>query len=114
MSDGTAVIDEKAEMEAAKTRTPLTAEQKKAAGIRREITLLQKYPGNEATIAKLQAEADALAPASVHASRVDPMTALTPEEQQKLRTHFQCSKAGFPAIAAVVSYNKLVEIASKL
>lgn len=115
MTDASGVIDETAEMEAAKERKALTAEQKQAATIRRKITMLSEFPGNEAHIAKLQAEADALAPVEVRTGRVDPLKQLSEHEQKVLRTeYFRCTKEGFAQIAALVSYKKLAEIVTGL
>ena len=110
------VIDETAELEAAgkRERPQLTDAQKQAAGLRREITMLSKYPGNEAHIAKLQAQADELAPVAAKQGRTDPLRALTADEQHKLRTHFEITKGGFAKLAAVVSYKKLAEVMAGL
>lgn len=92
--------------------TPLTDDQKKAATLRRDASMLAKY-NDAATAAKLRAEADALVPERPNKSvRVDPVAVLTDAEQAKLRKHFQCSKEGFVNIAAVISAKKLQEIAA--
>jgi hypothetical protein len=92
-----------------RNRTPLTPEQRQAAGIRREITMLQKYPGNEKVIADLTKQADALAPASKQSKRVDPLAVFTTKEQNDLKNYFRTT-AGFARLCQVVSAKKLQEI----
>jgi len=100
----TGVVEQEAP---AKERVALTPEQKQAAALRRDATLLRKY-GNEQKAKELEAQADQIAPVAAKTSRVDPMTALSDEEQAYLRKSvFECSKKGFAAIASVVSYKKL-------
>ena len=102
------VIDETAELEAAKERRELTAEQKQAAGLRREAQLLEKH-GITQKAAELRAQADALAPAGARTGRVNPLTELSQEEQKALKDYFRTS-AGFARLCGVVSYKKLAEI----
>lgn len=104
-------MSEVAEQEATpKERVALTPEQKQAATLRRDATLMRKY-GNEAKAVELEAQADQIAPAGPkQSSRVDPLVALTEDEQKQLRAYFECSKKGFANIAAVVSAKKLAAI----
>lgn len=99
--------------ETATERKVLTAEQKQAATYRRDATLLRKY-GNTQKADELEAKALELAPESTKNVRVDPMTVLTADEQHKLRLYFECSKNGFPKIAAVVSAKRLGELAQSI
>jgi hypothetical protein len=93
--------------------TPLTDEQRQAATLRRDATLLEKY-GQAEKAKELFAQADAIAPARrTGSNRVDPVTALTQDELNKLYNHFKTTKAGFAKIAEIVSYKKLAAIAAK-
>ena len=94
-----------------KPQRPLTDDQKKAAGMRREASLLKKYGHNDEA-AKLEAQATLLAPASKQ-GRPDPLKVLTAEEQKALRDYFRTTQ-GFARLAQVVSAKKLQEIASEL
>jgi hypothetical protein len=111
MADESAVMEPEAETKARKAYTPLTNEQKEAATLRRDATLLAKY-GNASKAAELVAQADKLAPErSNGAQRINPLIALNAEDQGFLRTaYFETTKAGFAKIAALVSYKKLAEI----
>lgn len=94
--------------------TLLTAEQKQAATLRRDASLLRKY-GQTAEADKLEAQADAIAPVRASGNkRVDPLAVLTAEEQTKLVNYFKTTKAGFKAIAEHISASKLAAIAEKV
>ena len=112
MSDESAVMEPEAKTKARKAYAPLTNEQKEAATLRRDATLLAKY-GNATKAAELVAQADKIAPErSNQAKRVDPLIELNAQEQGFLRTsYFETTKKGFAHICALVSYKKLAEIA---
>ena len=111
--DNEALLDETNVTEGAPVeRKQLTAEQKRAATLRRDATLLEKYGQKEAAT-KLYAQADALAPASKQSSRVDPLKVLTPAEQNELKNYFR-STAGFARLCQVVSAKKLQEIVEEI
>jgi hypothetical protein len=99
---------ENTETETATERKQLTADQKQAATLRRDATLLEKY-GQKDAAAKLYAQADALAPASKQTSRIDPLKVLTASEQNELKNYFRTT-AGFARLCQVVSAKKLQEI----
>ena len=112
MSDESAVMEPQTETEVKERKyTPLTPEQKQAATLRRDASLLRKY-GNEAKAKELEAEADALAPIQPKVTRVDPLVALSPQEQGALQNYFKTTKQGFAKIAEHISYKKLAEIAA--
>ena len=108
MSD---VMEQEVVAKTRKTPEPLTPEQKQAATLRREGTLLAKY-GQDAKAQELFAQADQIAPQRAVQVRVDPLAQLSTEEQHYLRvTYFETTKQGFARIAAMVSYKKLAAIA---
>jgi hypothetical protein len=115
MSDESAVMEPEVEPKVRKAYTPLTNEQKEAATLRRDATLLAKY-GNASKAAELVAQADKLAPErSNGAQRINPLIALNAQDQSFLRTsYFETTKAGFAKIAALVPYNKLAKIATSV
>ena len=106
----TDVMEQEVATKTRKTPEPLTPEQKQAATLRREGTLLAKY-GQDAKAQELFAQADQIAPQRAVQSRVDPLAQLSTEEQHYLRvTYFETTKQGFARIAAMVSYKKLAAI----
>ena len=115
MNDETEVLDSETEVEATGRKyTPLTAEQKQAATLRRDASLLRKY-GQTAEADKLEAQADQIAPVRAHGNkRVDPLAVLTDAEQGKLVNHFQTTKKGFKVIAEHISAAKLAAIAGSI
>src|SRR5271157_2354103 len=95
---------------ATKTHKILTPEQRQAAILRREATLLAKY-GQDAKAQELFAQADQIAPQRTVQSRTDPLAQLTTDEQHYLRvTYFETTKQGFARIAALISYKKLAAV----
>ena len=115
MSDEVAVMEPEVEPKTRKTPVPLTAEQKQAATLRRDATLLEKY-GNTDKAKELYAQADAIAPVRATPNkRVDPLTVLSEEHQKILRTqYFETTKQGLARIAALVSHKKLAEIVASV
>ena len=111
MSDESAVMDDTEVVEKERKYTPLTDDQKKAATLRRDASLLRKY-GNETKAQELEAQANAIAPERPKQTRVDPISQLSDEEQKALRMYFETTKAGFVKIAQHVSYKKLAAIAA--
>jgi len=105
------VVDTEA-TETVTERKDLTPEQKRAAALRRDATLLEKY-GQAAKAKELYAQADALAPASKQSKRVDPLAVLTPQEQNELKNYFRTT-AGFVRLCQIVSAKKMQEIVEEL
>ena len=93
-----------------KTPIALTPEQKQAATLRRDASILRKH-GSAAEADKLQAQADQLAPErSQGAKRLDPLTVLNQEEQKWLQNYFMTTTKGFAKIAQHISAKKLEDI----
>ncbi len=100
-----------AEQPTTRVHTPLTPDQKQAATLRREASMLKKY-GNVDQAKELEAKADALAPQK-NSTRVDPLKVLSPESQKALRDYFRTTQ-GFARLSQVVSAKKLQELAGEL
>ena len=95
------------------TKQPMSVEQKEAATLRRDATLLAKY-GDSEKAAELIAQADKLFPASAkQGKRVNPLTVLSADEQKALKDYFRTSK-GFERLAQVVSAKKLSDILTEI
>lgn len=109
MSDESAVMEVPATEAKVRKHTELTAEQKQAATLRRDASLLRKY-GNADKAAELEAQADKIAPERKVSARVDPLTVLNQEEQKWLINYFGCTTKGFAKIAQHISAKKLEEI----
>jgi len=108
MSEESAVMEPQAETKERKY-TPLTDAQKQAATLRRDAALLAKY-GNHEKAKELNAQADAIAPASRQGKRVDPLQVLSADEQSWLINYFGTTKKGFAKIAQHISAKKLANI----
>ena len=115
MNDENAVMEPETETEATGRKyTPLTDEQKQAATLRRDASLLRKY-GQGAEADKLEAQADQIAPVRAHGNkRVDPLAVLTDAEQGQLVQYFKTTKQGFKVIAEHISAAKLAAIAGSI
>ena len=100
------------EQAAPAVKQPMPAEQKQAATMRRDATLLRKY-GDEKKAAELEAQADKLFPVEKKSGRVDPLSVLDKTQQTALKDYFRTTQ-GFARLCQVVSAKKLQEIAEEL
>lgn len=99
--------------EAPKQTRELSVEQKEAASLRRDATLLRKY-GNDAKADELEAKADKLFPQSKHqGKRVNFLSVSSSDDQKALKDYFRTAK-GFERLCDVVSAKKLQEIVEEL